>query len=69
MVCKYKGFAGSIRGIAAHSQSPYVASCSIDRFVRLHDLNTKQLLKKVILIYLLHLSFLIIQIVVKKRYI
>ncbi|VDD87135.1 unnamed protein product [Enterobius vermicularis] len=47
MVCKYKGFAGSIRGIAAHSQSPYVASCSIDRFVRLHDLNTKQLLKKV----------------------
>lgn len=46
-VCKYKGFAGSVRGITAHPQSPYVASCSIDRFVRLHDLKTKKLLKKV----------------------
>uniref|UniRef100_A0A0N5AEI3 WD_REPEATS_REGION domain-containing protein n=1 Tax=Syphacia muris TaxID=451379 RepID=A0A0N5AEI3_9BILA len=46
-VCKYKGFAGSIRDIVGHPQSPYVASCSIDRFVRLHDVNTKVLLKKV----------------------
>ncbi|KHN78478.1 WD repeat-containing protein 74 [Toxocara canis] len=47
MVCKLKGFAGSVRGIDAHSSAPYVASCSIDRFVRLHDMTTKKVIKKV----------------------
>lgn len=47
LVCKLKGFTGSVRGIDAHPSTPYVASCSIDRFVRLHDISTKKLVKKV----------------------
>lgn len=46
-VHKFKGFAGSIRSIDAHSTGSYVASCGIDRFVRIHDVNTKKLIKKV----------------------
>uniref|UniRef100_A0A915AT78 WD repeat-containing protein 74 n=1 Tax=Parascaris univalens TaxID=6257 RepID=A0A915AT78_PARUN len=47
LVCKLKGIAGSVRGIDAHPSTPYVASCSIDRFVRLHDISTKKVVKKV----------------------
>ncbi|VDN18867.1 unnamed protein product [Gongylonema pulchrum] len=47
LICKYKGFAGSISGIDAHQSAQYIASCSFDRFVRLHDLNSKKLIKKV----------------------
>uniref|UniRef100_A0A915Q6F3 Anaphase-promoting complex subunit 4 WD40 domain-containing protein n=1 Tax=Setaria digitata TaxID=48799 RepID=A0A915Q6F3_9BILA len=47
MVCKYKGCAGSISGIDAHHSSEYIASCSLDRFVRLHELNSKKLVKKI----------------------
>ncbi|VDM09619.1 unnamed protein product [Wuchereria bancrofti] len=47
MVCKYKGCAGSISGIDAHQSAEYIASCSLDRFVRLHELNSKKLVKKV----------------------
>ncbi|VDK50989.1 unnamed protein product [Anisakis simplex] len=47
VVCKLKGCSGSVRGIDAHPASPLVASCSIDRFVRLHDFNSKKLIKKV----------------------
>uniref|UniRef100_A0A914RZV2 WD repeat-containing protein 74 n=1 Tax=Parascaris equorum TaxID=6256 RepID=A0A914RZV2_PAREQ len=48
LVCKLKGIAGSVRGIDAHPSTPYVASCSIDRFVRLHDISTKKVVKKVL---------------------
>ncbi|VDK88096.1 unnamed protein product [Litomosoides sigmodontis] len=47
MVCKYKGCAGCISGIDAHQSAEYIASCSLDRFVRLHELNSKKLVKKV----------------------
>ncbi|MCP9262641.1 60S ribosomal protein L18a [Dirofilaria immitis] len=46
MICKYRGCAGSISGIDAHQSAEYIASCSLDRFVRLHELNSKRLVKK-----------------------
>ncbi|VDO59521.1 unnamed protein product [Haemonchus placei] len=46
-VCKYKGQAGAIRSIDAHPTAPYVATCGIDRFVRVHDINTKKLAHKI----------------------
>uniref|UniRef100_A0A0R3RXX9 WD_REPEATS_REGION domain-containing protein n=1 Tax=Elaeophora elaphi TaxID=1147741 RepID=A0A0R3RXX9_9BILA len=47
MICKYKGCAGCISGIDAHQSAEYIASCSLDRFVRLYELNSKKLVKKV----------------------
>ncbi|CAG9532076.1 unnamed protein product [Cercopithifilaria johnstoni] len=47
LVCKYKGCAGCISGIDAHQSAEYIASCSLDRFVRLHELNSKKLIKKI----------------------
>ncbi|KAL3984808.1 WD domain G-beta repeat family protein [Acanthocheilonema viteae] len=47
MVCKYKGCTGCISGIDAHQSAEYIASCSLDRFVRLHELNSKKLVKKI----------------------
>jgi len=32
----YKGFAGSIRGIVCHSNAPYIFSCGLDRYLRVH---------------------------------
>jgi len=46
LVHKFKGFAGSIRSIRCHESQPVVASCGLDRFVRLHDVNSKQMLYK-----------------------
>ncbi|CAJ0590087.1 unnamed protein product [Cylicocyclus nassatus] len=46
-VCKYKGQAGAIRSIDAHPTAPYVATCGIDRFVRVHDIDTKKLAHKI----------------------
>lgn len=43
----YKGFVGSITGIACCKNEPYVVSVSLDRFLRIHHIDTKQLLKKV----------------------
>ena len=43
---KYKGGAGSIRSIECHGTEPLVASCGLDRYLRVHDINTKQLLHK-----------------------
>ncbi|KAK6041605.1 WD domain, G-beta repeat protein [Cooperia oncophora] len=45
-VCKYKGQAGAIRSIDAHPSAPYVATCGIDRFVRVHDIDTRKLAHK-----------------------
>uniref|UniRef100_A0A914CRI0 tRNA:m(4)X modification enzyme TRM13 n=1 Tax=Acrobeloides nanus TaxID=290746 RepID=A0A914CRI0_9BILA len=44
---KYRGFAGAIRSIDAHPTAPYVVSCGVDRIVRVHEVNTKKLLKKI----------------------
>ncbi|GAB6021817.1 WD repeat-containing protein 74 [Chamberlinius hualienensis] len=49
MVHCYKGFAGSIRSIQCHPSAPLVASCGLDRFLRIHDVNNHLLIKKVYL--------------------
>ncbi|KAF8777881.1 WD repeat-containing protein 74 [Argiope bruennichi] len=49
LVHVFKGFAGSIRSIQCHPSLPLVASCGLDRFLRIHDLNQHKLLKKIYL--------------------
>lgn len=49
MVHCFKGFSGSIRDVKCHDSLPYVVSCGLDRFLRIHDLNTKEILHKVYL--------------------
>lgn len=50
MVHCYRGyFAGSIRNIECHPTLDLVASCGLDRFLRVHDVNTRVLLHKVYL--------------------
>ncbi|XP_060110341.1 WD repeat-containing protein 74 isoform X2 [Heteronotia binoei] len=44
-----KGFAGSIRAIQCHPALPLVASCGLDRFLRVHSLHHKRLEHKVYL--------------------
>ncbi|KAM8938944.1 WD repeat-containing protein 74 [Pelodytes ibericus] len=44
-----KGCAGSIRSIQCHKSMPIVASCGLDRFLRVHHLDDKELLHKVYL--------------------
>ena len=46
VIQKYKGFAGTVKHIQCHSTLPLVASCSLDRFLRIHDIQTKELLHK-----------------------
>ncbi|XP_076366249.1 WD repeat domain 74 lethal (2) k09848 [Tachypleus tridentatus] len=45
----YRGVAGSIRCITCHQLKPIVASCGLDRFVRVHDLNSHYLQLKMYL--------------------
>nr|XP_012148372.1 PREDICTED: WD repeat-containing protein 74 isoform X2 [Megachile rotundata] len=45
----YKGFVGSVTGIACSTNEPYVVSVSLDRYLRIHHIDTKKLLKKVYL--------------------
>ncbi|XP_013773061.1 WD repeat-containing protein 74-like [Limulus polyphemus] len=45
----YRGVAGSIRCIACHPVKPLVASCGLDRFVRVHDINSHKLQLKMYL--------------------
>lgn len=47
MVHAFKGVAGSIRAVCCHPTLPLVASCGLDRFLRVHDLNTRLLQTKV----------------------
>ncbi|RXG57320.1 WD repeat-containing protein 74 [Armadillidium vulgare] len=42
----YKGFAGAIKNIYVHETLPLVASVSLDRYLRFHDLNTSKMLSK-----------------------
>ncbi|XP_029470689.1 WD repeat-containing protein 74 isoform X2 [Rhinatrema bivittatum] len=44
-----KGFAGSVRSIQCHASLPLVASCGLDRFLRVHNIEDKQLQYKVFL--------------------
>ncbi|XP_053304510.1 WD repeat-containing protein 74 [Spea bombifrons] len=44
-----KGCAGSIRSIQCHKSMSLVASCGLDRFLRIHHINEKELLHKVYL--------------------
>ena len=43
----YKGFAGAIRSVHCHGSLPLVASCGLDRFLHVHNVDTKQQLHKV----------------------
>lgn len=43
----YKGFVGGVTGIACSTVDPYVVSVSLDRHLRIHHIDTKQLLKNV----------------------
>ncbi|XP_072166051.1 WD repeat-containing protein 74-like [Diadema setosum] len=45
----YKGFAGSIRDIRCHPTLPLVASCGLDRFLRVHDRQDGTLKSKIYL--------------------
>ncbi|KAH7971629.1 hypothetical protein HPB52_000658 [Rhipicephalus sanguineus] len=49
MVHVYKGVAGSIRSVCCHPTLPIVASCGLDRFVRVHDLHSRLLITKLYL--------------------
>lgn len=42
----YKGFVGGIRQIVCTPSEPYIASVGLDRHLRIHNLNTKELLHK-----------------------
>uniref|UniRef100_A0A8C8VHQ7 WD repeat-containing protein 74 n=1 Tax=Pelusios castaneus TaxID=367368 RepID=A0A8C8VHQ7_9SAUR len=44
-----KGFAGSVRSIHCHPTLPLVASCGLDRFLRVHHIEEKRLVHKVYL--------------------
>lgn len=44
-----KGLAGGVRGLACHASQPVVASCGLDRFLRIHSLEDRRLLHKVYL--------------------
>ncbi|KAI6227794.1 WD repeat-containing protein 74 [Aphelenchoides fujianensis] len=46
-VQKYRGFAGFVRAIAAHPTAPLVASVGIDRFLVVHELDSRRVLKKI----------------------
>ncbi|XP_046829005.1 WD repeat-containing protein 74 [Vespa crabro] len=45
----YKGLVGSITGLASSKMGPYVVSTSLDRHLRVHNINTKEMIKKVYL--------------------
>ncbi|XP_060752403.1 WD repeat-containing protein 74 isoform X2 [Tachysurus vachellii] len=44
-----KGMAGSVRGLQCHPSLPLVASCGLDRFIRIHNLQDRTLTHKVYL--------------------
>lgn len=44
-----KGLAGGVRWLQCHPSQPVVASCGLDRFLRIHSLEDRKLLHKVYL--------------------
>ena len=49
LIHTFKGFAGAIRSVHCHPTKPLVASCGLDRFLRVHNLNSKKMTNKVYL--------------------
>ncbi|XP_074097086.1 WD repeat domain 74 lethal (2) k09848 isoform X2 [Cotesia typhae] len=45
----YKGFVGGITAISCPKNNPYIVSVGLDRYLRIHNINTKELLQKVYL--------------------
>ncbi|XP_056323085.1 WD repeat-containing protein 74 [Danio aesculapii] len=45
----FKGLAGAVRGLQCHPSLPLVASCGLDRFLRVHSLEDRSLQHKVYL--------------------
>ncbi|XP_076296008.1 WD repeat domain 74 lethal (2) k09848 [Lasioglossum baleicum] len=45
----YKSFAGAVTGITCSTTEPYIVSVSLDRYLRIHNIYTKELLKKIYL--------------------
>eukprot|EP00794_Sanderia_malayensis_P006108 gene6108-6812_t len=45
----FKGIAGSIRSIECHTKQDFVACCGLDRFLRLYNVSTRELIRKVYL--------------------
>ncbi|XP_011064765.1 PREDICTED: WD repeat-containing protein 74 [Acromyrmex echinatior] len=45
----YKGFIGGVTGVACSKINPYVASVSLDRYLRIHHIHTKECLKAIYL--------------------
>lgn len=43
----YKGFTGGVTGVSCSTINPYIASVSLDRYLRIHNIDTKKLLKSV----------------------
>ena len=46
---KYKGFAGTIKSITINKDSNTIASCGLDRFLRIHDISNSVLQNKIYL--------------------
>lgn len=44
----YKGLIGSVTGLASSKVGPYVVSTSLDRYLRVHNIDTREMIKKVI---------------------
>ncbi|XP_019729872.1 WD repeat-containing protein 74 [Hippocampus comes] len=45
----FKGLAGGVRGLQCHASQPLVASCGLDRFLRIHSLENRRVQHKVYL--------------------
>lgn len=43
----FKSFTGAVTAVACDPASPVIASASLDRYLRIHNLDTKELLYKV----------------------
>lgn len=43
----FKGSAGSVRAVCAHSSQPLIASAGLDRFLRVYNVNTRKCVKKI----------------------
>jgi len=48
-VGKFKGFAGTVKDVKVHNTLPFMASVGLDRFLRVHHINSKKLLQKLYL--------------------
>jgi ribosome biogenesis protein NSA1 len=46
VVQHYKGAEGSIRDVCCHPSQNVVASCGLDRFLRIHDIDSREVLHK-----------------------